>query len=299
MKKINFLILSLVAVVLMVAVVGCNKAKNDPSLTKVNSDINTLAFTSLSSASILSNESTAIEAKNIRRLATSNTTEPDMTKVNEYLQMMESMFADNGPLLVDEVESDRTEYAIKMEFTSKDLSGKETKYVLYLNQELEVEIDDDDDDLFEEQEKEYRLTGIAVIEGVEYTLIGEKESEDGEAELEIKISLDKSNYVIIEQEIERDEVELKYQIVKNGKKFSTVSFEVENAKEFEASFTTTENGYKETYRFYKDGKKTMIKYISPELVYTIIVKSYQDSETGEIIYEYKVSENDKTYKFEK
>lgn len=304
MNKIKYFGLVVCSVIMMLVVVGCNKATTDPVINNVlNNDVSTLAFTSLSSAKILSNKSTQLESRMVRRVKrlVSDANEIDMTKVNEYLQMMESMFADNGPLLINEFASDRAEFEIKMEFATRDLSGNETKYLLYLNQELDAEEleNNDDDNEFDEQEEEYRLSGIAVIDDIEYNLVGKKELEENEAELEIKISLDQNNYVVIKQEIEQNEVELKYKIVKEGKKFSTFSFEVEDEKEFKASFKTMENGYKETYNFYKEEGKIKIKYVSPELVYVIHVNSYIDAETGETIYEYHINENDKTYKFEK
>ena len=78
-----------------------------------------------------------------------------------------------------------------------------------------------------EDEVEYDINALAVIDGVEYEVFGKKEVEEDDEEVEIKfiIKLDKDNYVKVEQEIEEDEVEYKYDVFKGRRMVSSLKFE--------------------------------------------------------------------------
>ena len=155
-----------------------------------------------------------------------------------------------------------------------------------------------------EDEVEYQINALAVIDGVEYQVVGKKEVEidDNETEVEIEfvVKLDDENYVRIEQETEEDETEYKYVVYKNKKKQLSMSFEseVENGVTV-IKLTTDENGYKETYKFMKKDNKTIIKYQGNGYSYTLYVTSTLDSETGEMVYEYKAYEKDFSWKYRK
>lgn len=149
----------------------------------------------------------------------------------------------------------------------------------------------------DEVEVTYRIEALAVIDGIEYEVFGEKEveTEDDETEVEMMfvVRLSEGNYVKIEQENEADEVEYKYTVYENGRKKNSMSFEVEEEKGSTfIQLTTTENGYKETYKFIKTVDKTIIKYESKGYSYTLFVTSKLDEATGELVYEYKVKEKD-------
>lgn len=295
MKKIKLLLVFAV-LFLSITLISCRKNQQTTNLNLKNDD-DLLAFYSLTSANILSNASKE-ETRNIRtkKLLSATSEEGiDINTVNTYLQMMESMFSDKAPFVINSGKSDREGYETKVVFEVTDLSGKKDSITLYYNQTELVE-EQDEDDMFE-NEKEYRLEGVAVIEGIEYQIKGEKEIENDESSLDIKVILDENNYVVIEQEIENNEQEYEYEVYKNGKKYTSISFEVEDGKEFEAEFSTREKGYLETYRFYKEGNKVKIKYRSNEKVFTIKATASIDPETNETVYEYKVMENNSEYKF--
>lgn len=156
----------------------------------------------------------------------------------------------------------------------------------------------------EEAEVEYQINALAVIDGVEYEVLGKKEveteDEGEEVEIEFLVKLDENNYVRIEQEIEEDEVEYKYVIYKDGRKQTSLSFEseVEDGVTF-VKLTTDENGYKATYKFIKGENKTIIKYSGNGYSYTLFVTSMLDEETGELVYEYKVDEKEFNWEFRK
>ena len=155
-----------------------------------------------------------------------------------------------------------------------------------------------------EDEVEYEINALAVIDGVEYEVFGKKEveTEEDDEEVEIKfiIKLDEGNYVSIEQEIEEDEVEYKYNVYKNGRKVSSLNFESEeeNGVSHIKLTTTNENGERETYKFIKGEETTVIKYESKGYKYTLVVTSTVDGE-GNVVYDYKVMEKDFTWKYHK
>ena len=148
-----------------------------------------------------------------------------------------------------------------------------------------------------EDEVEYEINALAVIDGVEYEVFGKKEvetEEDGEViEIKFTIKLDENNYVSVEQEIEEDEVEYKYTIFQNGRKASSLTFnsEEEDGNTFVKLTTTNDKGEKETYKFYKSADVTIVKYETKGYKYTLVVTASEDSE-GNIVYDYKVREKE-------
>lgn len=293
MKKRNIIILIAVLALGIFIHYGCTNKTIKSIGTK-----DLVTFSALSSANILSNTESvnlSLESSSSSLMKLSSTVDDiDMDKVNSYLQMMENMLVDDGPILISESVSDKEGYAKKLVFESKDLSGNKETYTLYFNET--VLKDKDDDDSFE-LEEEFKLIGLAIIDGVEYKMTGSKEIEEDEEELELKITLDESNYVLIEQETEANESEYSYVVVKNGKKVLSMSFELEDGIE-EIVIRSKESGSTEIYKFYKSKGDIVIKHIKNGLEVKIVVKSYQDS-NNETIYEYKVTETNKTYKYSK
>lgn len=146
-----------------------------------------------------------------------------------------------------------------------------------------------------EDEVEYDINALAVIDGVEYEVSGKKEVEEDDEEVEIKfiIKLDDENYVKVEQEIEEDEVEYKYDVFKGRRMVSSLKFESEeeDGKTFVKLSTTNESGDRETYKFIKDEDVTIVKYECKGYSYTLMVKASVDAE-GNIVYDYKVKERE-------
>ena len=287
----------LLVVVLAFVLVGCNVGSKVSKTFK--NDNSFFGFSAITSAQALSQQKASLlkasDSKELISLSKEKE-EVDMEKVNEYMQMMEMMFSDDGPIIMSEDASDREGYETKLVFKAKDLAGNVINYTLYINKELiksEVDFDDDDDDEKEvEMEEEYLLSGVAIIDGIEYSIEGKKEIEEDEMELEIKITLDDKNYVIISQEAEDNELEYEYEIVKDVKKYS----KLEDGNKFECEFRTNENGYRETYHFEKENDKIKIKYTSNSIKLTIYVKATVN-EAGETVYTYKVKETEKEYKY--
>ena len=295
-KYLTILIGISLTLIAVLGIVGCSKSMSEEKNKGdyiLSTDQKLVNFSAISSANILSGDSKQLlsgTTTSSSRMLLNGTTqpEPDMDKVNSYMLMMETLFTEE-PVLVKEETSDKAEYVVKQTYEFVNLDGTRTTYVLYLNEALSNE---------EHDEKEYNITGLAIINELEYTIKGQKEIEDNEVELELRIQLDKNNYITIENEQETGENEYSYRVVKDGKLYSHLSFEQEQYEETSLKITTTENGYKETYKFIKENNKIKIEHTTNTTKYTIFVNITQN-EIGETIYEYKVKEKDKNYNYKK
>lgn len=199
-----------------------------------------------------------------------NLTEEETAVVDRYLQIVDKMLNSSG-IVIDEGESEREGYAKKVEISSTDLYGNTQSFVIHYNeQEISRELDDG------EEEVEWRLEGIMIAGEREYAVIGERETEADEAELEFTAYLDRDNYVEIEKSSENGEEEFGYKIVVDGKV----------TEEFELSI---EQEYGKT--------EVEIESVSGG---NILVIDYEMKEraSGKTVVECKVYENGEVYEFE-
>lgn len=136
------------------------------------------------------------------------------------------------------VKSDLKEYETKILYKGTSLENLEAEYVIYYNEKL-VESDGWD-------EKEYAIKGIARKGTEEYTLVGKKETEGNEFELELEILVDNKNFVKVSQETENNEVEYSYEVVKDGKVVNEFEFDFEKGDELKIEIERqTETGLEE------------------------------------------------------
>lgn len=199
-----------------------------------------------------------------------NLTEEETAVVDRYLQIVDKMLNSSG-IVIDEGESELEGYAKKVEISSTDLYGNTQSFVIHYNeQEISRELDDG------EEEVEWRLEGIMIAGEREYAVIGERETEADEAELEFTAYLDRDNYVEIEKSSENGEEEFGYKIVVDGKV----------TEEFELSI---EQEYGKT--------EVEIESVSGG---NILVIDYEMKEraSGKTVVECKVYENGEVYEFE-
>lgn len=199
-----------------------------------------------------------------------NLTEEETAVVDRYLQIVDKMLNSSG-IVIDEGESELEGYAKKVEISSTDLYGNTQSFVIHYNeQEVSREIDDG------EEEVEWRLEGIMIAGEREYAVIGERETEADEAELEFTAYLDRDNYVEIEKSSENGEEEFGYKIVVDGKV----------TEEFELSI---EQEYGKT--------EVEIESVSGG---NILVIDYEMKEraSGKTVVDCKVYENGEVYEFE-
>ena len=199
-----------------------------------------------------------------------NLTEEETAVVDRYLQIVDKMLNSSG-IVIDEGESELEGYAKKVEISSTDLYGNMQSFVIHYNeQEISRELDDG------EEEVEWRLEGIMIAGEREYAVIGERETEADEAELEFTAYLDRDNYVEIEKSSENGEEEFGYKIVVDSKV----------TEEFELSI---EQEYGKT--------EVEIESVSGG---NILVIDYEMKEraSGKTVVECKVYENGEVYEFE-
>ncbi len=199
-----------------------------------------------------------------------NLTEEETAVVDRYLQIVDKMLNSSG-IVIDEGESELEGYAKKVEISSTDLYGNTQSFVIHYNeQEISRELNDG------KEEVEWRLEGIMIAGEREYAVIGERETEADEAELEFTAYLDRDNYVEIEKSGENGEEEFGYKIVVDGKV----------TEEFELSI---EQEYGKT--------EVEIESVSGG---NILVIDYEMKEraSGKTVVECKVYENGEVYEFE-
>ncbi len=138
-------------------------------------------------------------------------------KFNEYFTALDSFLGDDVVSTTTVANTDSSyDYETKMTVNGKDFNGATVTYTMYYTETL-VKTNTTDEN--EETESEYQLTGVMVIDDVDYYLEGERseENEKDESETELKIRAyankqDKTSYIQMEQEysVENGETETEY-----------------------------------------------------------------------------------------
>ncbi len=199
-------------------------------------------------------------------------------KFNGYFTALDSFLGEDVVTTTTAKNTDATyEFDMVMTVTGKDLSGKVDKYTMYYTETLiKSEVDEEDG----ESEKEYRLKGVMIIDGAEYSVAGGRteERDGGESESELKIrayadASDENTYIEMSQEHSADgkevETEYVYSVYVDGElvEQTAVDFETErkNGKEeseYELEFRYGEGkGKYKLEREVKNGKvKIKVKY---------------------------------------
>jgi hypothetical protein len=189
-------------------------------------------------------------------LMSTSTDEELINKMNDYMGMVESMLADDA-FSMKNVESDRPEYNFKSIVSTGTLVGERTRYEMFYNETTVREENEPG-----EYERTARIEGVLVIDGTDYAIIGESESESEPGETEysttFKVALSANKYMIVEHESENEHNEREesytYKIYENGRVIASTSFEVENeGGEREITLITNQNGV--TDRFYMKSVK--------------------------------------------
>lgn len=241
MKKFKQIILSFAIIVCVafasLVFVGCGKSKNSSMSTK-----NVYSMGMVSAANYLSSTKSH------------NTVVSEQTKdtIKEYVQMFEGLLK-NGLNPVEsvptEADGDYATYAKKLEISA----GGHT-YSMYYNEVVEGTETEVDDEEIETETKSFLYGKVVTNETVVYDVVGTREIESEkkkdvvETENEMKLlftsdKLDVSsiksfenvdleklvNYVLIEQETEKDEIEFEY-TTKTGSRIKQVEIELENDK---------------------------------------------------------------------
>ena len=177
-------------------------------------------------------------------------------ELDGYMGLVDSFLNGSG-YSVEVTDSGRAEYDEMMKISYSGLNGS-TKYEMHYNKMLIPDFDDDDR---WEEEEEYALKGVLVIDGMEYPVQGvreiERERGEYESETEFRVTLEDGRSVWVEQSesSEKDEHELEYSylIRENGRVVERSSFSFEEEKgETELEMITEKNGKRESFSFEKE-----------------------------------------------
>ena len=133
-----------------------------------------------------------------------------------------------SPSEIVTLESDKEEYETCYQISLNHFDESKETYTMYLNEETREEQDDD------ELETITTLRGLAIKDGIEYSIRGtrseEIEGRESETELELTIAQDAQNFVTIEQSLENGENEYEYSLTKNGRLVKEEEYEFETLR---------------------------------------------------------------------
>ncbi len=238
----------------------------------------------------------------------------DIEALEPYLALVMTFMGEGNSFSVSVDASEEEDYDHVMLIQSMNLKGETVVYTFHYNETIEY--DDDDDDT----EFESVIEGIMIIDGVTYTLYGEREVDEGEESLELIASLDDENYVTFYVEIEDDgdefESEFEYEMFVNNQlvKRTEITFEREEDEiemelkfidgnreseyEFEIEFDEDEITIEIEYKIVVDGNtieegdiEITIMFDEATNQYTIVYKIDVQGE-GEVIVERDLNDED-------
>lgn len=289
MKKKLFLIFVVVVASMALAslLIGCDNTTNNPDGTGTNalSENEVLAFSAATSVNILSELSNSDVMPTSAAPALRDPTDAQIERIHQQIVVMEN-FVNDVPFTVTEEVSDNALYQKKLSVSAVDLENHAASYLIYFNETLQpVNYDDPN-------EKEYFLNGIVVLNGMEYRINGEKETDtrNKEYQIDLFVYLDNMTYVEFEYETDRNEKEYEYKIVRNGVRVKEFSLEMEQKfgkqtlelKNFEA------NGTRIRYvRETENDGRTYIQATVIDATGTTLVKIYvTHNEAGDVVYHY-------------
>lgn len=242
-KVLIVMILSLLLVACLAAFVACDGS--DTTKTARPDATQVYSISAVSSVMYLSAEHAGYEGGIASTSRPEGVTETTVTDVKTYLLMFEDMLTGGAPKITQTavdptIDTEYADYATKLTITV----GGET-YAMYYTEhaknDADKEVDDDD-------EIETTLNGVIVYGTEKYTVSGEKEIDPQDSETEIVFttkSIDNpTDYIIVEQEIERNEISYEYTIVENGREVSSkeIEYGTDRNGRFKVEFEIEVNG---------------------------------------------------------
>ena len=187
--------------------------------------------------------------------------------VNNYLGLVESLLSDEAiEYTAEEMGQEEHGYPYRMTVTVQDMLGGTVQYTMYYNKILTDSETDGD-----ETEEEYDIEGILLVDGEEYPVRGEKEteSEEGESELSLQFTAYRPNdagrelpYLRMEQEAEEETEGAEGESEKfflytlydeSGSPAETTAVEYEQEEgELELKITVKRGGVTDELRFWRE-----------------------------------------------
>ncbi|ERJ11315.1 hypothetical protein [Haloplasma contractile] len=222
--------------------------------------------------------------------------ERQLEEVNFYFNKLKP-FIDEGVNTAIEIEENisTTHKEYEQELTYKIADNY---YTIFYSLESATEEDEDTPNL---EEEEFILSGIMVIDGIEYVIDGEKERVNGESEMWFETIDDTGNYVYVEIAREEDEQYFAIETEINGVE-KVVELEIEQeGDETEIEIELTDNDYESSYELKKaiqdDQTIYKLEYEVNELEGEATITEVTD-EDGNVTYHYEIKEQGMTKEIE-
>ena len=241
MKKL--LILSVLMAAFFVFV-GCgSRDKIDDSGSLFDDKETLLGFAALSSVMTLDNNLEGMASHQSPSSHFLNAPQDDtfaiLSEIDDltpYLELVSTFMGSGSNFDVTVTDSDYEDYDHKMDISTINMEGNTVVYTLHYNETF----DNEDDEDFDPEEADSILDGIMIIDGVTYTLYGERQTDEGEESLELTAKIDDENYVTLDYEIEIDSdersIEFMYEMFINGQLVMSIEIDFEeDAEETELS----------------------------------------------------------------
>ena len=183
-----------------------------------------------------------------------------------------------------------------MTITTKNSQGEDRVVYFYFNETLtdgETKVGDTDD-----EERETVIDGKLVAGDLTLYVSGNKEVENGETEIEFRVSTvkgDTQNYVKFSQEHENDEEEYNFVVVKNGQEVAGTSFSLDLEKKSDGSiqleYENNINGAEATFEITKTANNEIT--IKTHLFENdLVIKVVAVEETNQTKYQYTIQVGD-------
>ena len=235
-KKTMVIIASVLAVVIIAALLIVLIPK------KQNNTAKAYAFKSVQEVyafSVVSGVELALTENNAGSAKVSQTDfEKMVDSIHSYFPVFESFVGDKQLVVPTEEVSDNPTYAKMMNVDYVDMAGNTHVYKIYYNETVPSEQnrpwqDKDDDEI------NTNIEGQIVIGEETYTLTGKKEMEKDEVEITFEITLEGTQKIKIEQETENNEQEFTYSLYEGSvlQYTNSIGIEVENGMiEFETEY---------------------------------------------------------------
>ncbi len=218
MKRI---VLGITMLLIAISVSACTGLTALSQAFEFATDEEIFSFSAISTSTLISD--TVVEPlAAVSQVTQLSTTTPDLTidQIEPYLEMFESLLAQNNGLTVTTTVSDNVLYETMSVFTVYDLLNNQMVYTMYYNTVLldpELPVTETtDDSQVDEAQTQYEINGILVIGATEYQITGRKELEDGEEKISFKSAIDENNYVYSQYKVEDDEKKFLIKVVENG-----------------------------------------------------------------------------------
>ena len=191
--------------------------------------------------------------------------------VNGYLGLVEGLLSDEAiEYTAEELGQEEYGYPYRMTVTVQDMLGGSAQYTMYYDKILTDSETDGD-----EKEEEYAISGILLVDGEQYPVRGEKETESEEGETELSLTFTayrpsdasrKLPYLRMEQESEEETGEESEKFFlytlydENGEETQTTSVEYEQEEDGETELKITVERGNETdeLRFWREEGKSNV-----------------------------------------